>query len=176
MAAIHWMLHTFASAENNLITDLKLRLYVVTVALELLGTNLEDAVIPTRMYLSKRLSRMILGSSPILEIYGSLRDTIDSFIDGSHPIYELIKGSDVEGMQELLRDNSSELWECGFKHFYSTSEARMDLIKNLLSKKELNEWNESQCRTVLQLLQEDERFLFVSTIPGTGACPTDVSC
>lgn len=50
LSCLHWILSSLVTGDNSLISDPKLRLYVAAVALELLGTNLEGAAIPSSMF------------------------------------------------------------------------------------------------------------------------------
>jgi hypothetical protein len=77
---------------------------------------------------------------------------------------ELLK--EDAGLRSHIEDNACEIWESAFKHFYSTSENRLDLILQLLRKKEISDWTVSQIHTVVHLLGEDEAFLFVNPVPG----------
>lgn len=79
-------------------------------------------------------------------------------------------------MRDHLEDNACELWECGFRHLYSTTESRLDLIKQLLSQREMTEWNITQCQTVLHLLEDDEQFLFVNPVQGKLIAPNAEVC
>lgn len=103
------------------------------------------------------------GSSPLLELYDSLRAIITSLAEGTHALYELTK--DHAELKDHLEDNACEIWDCSFKQFYSSTESRIGIVKELLSKSELSEWNITQCQRVLQLVEEDERFLFVRPVP-----------
>eukprot|EP01127_Copromyxa_protea_P016192 TRINITY_DN4774_c0_g1_i1.p1 TRINITY_DN4774_c0_g1~~TRINITY_DN4774_c0_g1_i1.p1 ORF type:complete len:3370 (-),score=764.10 TRINITY_DN4774_c0_g1_i1:441-9626(-) len=148
LSCLYWILSSFISSENPLIEDKKLRLYVLTVCLDLLGANIENSVIPTK-------------NSPALELYGYLRSLVDDLIAGTHPIYDLVKKDDT--LREHIEDNACEIWEGAFKHFYPTTESRMELIVSLLKKKDVTDWYISQCQSVIQLLGEDENFLFINS-------------
>jgi hypothetical protein len=57
LSCLYWMLSTFGSS-GSLITDEKLRLYVLTLSLELLSTNIGESPVPPRMYPRDRNSMM----------------------------------------------------------------------------------------------------------------------